>query len=103
MKYIFAVLTSVVLTSSPVIATEAKTEAKVESIINPELMKIDTWAEPVFAMAAEVPREVASQETPEAVEIGPTQYLEVRKEIPGSEPSLPRSWVEHRILNERGE
>ncbi|MBY0313887.1 MAG: hypothetical protein K2Q26_00075 [Bdellovibrionales bacterium] len=99
MKHIFVVIVGLNLLTSWVLASEAK----VESIINPEMMKIDTWAEPVFAMAAEVPREVASQEKPEAVEIGPTQYLEVRKEIPASEPSLPRSWVEHRILNDRGE
>lgn len=87
-KILFTILMSLAVTAS----------ASESAIIDPQLMNQDTWSEPVFGNPNEVSRDVASAKGA-PVEVGPSQYVDIRKVIPSSEPSLPRSWVEHKILN----
>lgn len=86
-----------------------------DCIIDPELMNKGITAEPVWNVEAPVegqreiaslgvPQEVSAPEMSEGeastVEKNPSQYLEVLKTIPSSEPSLHRGWFEQSILRE---
>jgi hypothetical protein len=80
-----------------------------ETIIDPELMSQETWAEPYFPSDEEVVRmaaidaqrepssEVAANEAPVK---NADEYLDVLKSIPSSEPTLSRAWIEYKILHE---
>jgi hypothetical protein len=71
-----------------------------ESIIDPALMNQETWAEPHFPSESE--REPASQEIAagEAPVKNADEYLDILKNIPSSEPTLSRAWLEYKILHE---
>lgn len=73
-------------------------------IIDPELMNKGVWAEPVFrSPPADDSRAPASQE--EALNLSEvrnaSQVLEVMPQIPSSEPTLSKVWLERKILNEK--
>lgn len=80
-----------------------------DSIIDPELMNRETWAEPYFLSAEELAQaeatfsardpssEVALNEAPVK---NADEFLDVLKAIPSSEPTLSRSWIEYKILHE---
>lgn len=97
MKYLILCCVVVMVVGSQVQASES-------ALIDPLLMNKETWSEPVFGAPGEVSKEItrgtASQNEAVKVEIAPTQYLEIRKNIPHSEPSLPKAWVEYKILKE---
>jgi hypothetical protein len=72
-----------------------------ESIIDPELMNQETWAEPYFPSEQELSREPNSEViTSEAPVKNADEYLGVLKTIPSSEPTLSRAWIEYKILHE---
>lgn len=80
-----------------------------ETIIDPELMNQETWAEPYFPSDEEVAKMAAeeAQREPsskvaanEAPVKNADEYLDVLKNIPSSEPTLSRSWIEYKILHE---
>jgi hypothetical protein len=72
-----------------------------DTIIDPELMNKGVWAEPYFRGPGETPRDTASSDDPnKKQEKEPEQYLDVLTEIPSSEPTLSRAWVEHKALSE---
>jgi hypothetical protein len=80
-----------------------------DSIIDPDLMNRDTWAEPHFPSDEEVAKmaavdaardpssAVAANEAPVK---NADEYLDVLKSIPASEPTLSRAWIEYKILHE---
>ncbi len=73
------------------------------TIIDPSLMNKGVWAEPYFRAPGESPRETASQEAIASAatnEKSPQQYLDVLEKIPSSQPTIQRSWVEHKALSE---
>ena len=82
-------------------SVSAVARAEGETIIDPSLMNQGVWAEPHFRGAGENPRGVAADAAAGTMdnESAPSQYLDVLEKIPHTEPSLHRSWVEHRILN----
>lgn len=92
------------------IVFSAKIFASDTVIIDPDLMNKDVWAEPSFLTgveaallaAQEAEREPASFAESENLEIvqNSSQYLDVLKVIPNSEPSLSRAAVEYKILNQ---
>lgn len=93
MKHLF-IFTLFVCGSIPLFASE-------ETIIDPSLMNKDVWAEPYFRTPGEAPRETASAEggSDMSVEKSPSQYLDVVAQIPFSEPTMTRSWLEWKILS----
>jgi hypothetical protein len=80
-----------------------------ETIIDPELMNQETWAEPYFPSDEEVAKMAAADaERQPSSEVAASdarvknadEYLGVLKTIPASEPTLSRSWIEYKILHE---
>jgi hypothetical protein len=71
-----------------------------QTIIEPELMNQDTWAEPYFPSEEEMAREPSSDNGAKEYVKNSDEYLDVLKKIPTSEPSLSRSWIEYKILHE---
>lgn len=83
-----------------------------DCIIDPELMNKGITAEPVWGVeapphqpggrdiASVEPAQEVSAEAAEKFEKNPSQYLEVLKKIPSTEPSLHRGWFESSILSE---
>lgn len=68
------------------------------TIIDPDLMNQDTWAEPYFPSAEELAREPSS--VPRETVKNADEYLDVVKVIPASEPTISRAWLEYKILRE---
>lgn len=81
-------------------ATENTSEKMMNTIIDPELMNHDTWAEPYFPTAEEVLREPSSEAVQKEYVKNSDEYLDVLKKIPSSEPTIHRSWLEYKILHE---
>ncbi len=72
-----------------------------ESIIDPELMNQETWAEPYFPSEEELSREPSSEVVAAQAPVkNADEYLDVLKTIPASEPTLSRAWIEYKILHE---
>ncbi len=75
-------------------------ENNTDTIIDPELMNQDTWAEPYFPTEEEVLREPSSEAVQKEYVKNSDEYLDVLKKIPASEPTTARSWLEYKILHE---
>lgn len=72
-----------------------------DCIIDPQKVMVHASSEPLFIAVDEKTREIASKENaPERHSRTPDQYLDVQKTIPASEPTLKRSWLEYKIMNE---
>ena len=80
-----------------------------ETIIDPDLMNRETWAEPYFPSDEEVAKMAAADADREPSSVvaaneapvkNADEYLDVLKSIPASEPTLSRSWIEYKILHE---
>jgi hypothetical protein len=71
-----------------------------ETIIEPELMNQDTWAEPYFPSQEEMAREPSSENGAKEYVKNSDEYLDILKKIPVSEPTLSRSWLEYKIMHE---
>lgn len=72
-----------------------------ETIIDPDLMNHDTWAEPYFPTEEEILREPSSEAAQKKDYVkNADEYLDVLKSIPASEPTISRAWLEYKILQE---
>lgn len=100
MKTIYLILV-MVLAGTACFADSPSNEAVQQeslTIIDPDLMNQDTWAEPYFPSAEELAREPSS--APKETVKNADEYLDVVKVIPASEPTVSRAWLEYKILRE---